>query len=218
MAFQQKLWAYSFNPKRGPDYPCPHCLAGSLTLRKDSVRRAGPYHDKSAKLTDSAFIAMLDCRACEGSAAVAGYVRKDDILVPKAIYPAPPIIKVPTATPRAVVVELDAAFALFWVDLSSCANKIRVSLERLLDSLGIPETPKLAQRIDSAQGADKLRSEVFHALREVGNVGSHGSQVRREVVLTAFEIYEHQLDVLFRPSAGSRMESLAKRIRATKGK
>jgi len=73
-----------------------------------------------------------------------GYVRKDDILVPKGIYPAPPIITVPTATSRAVAVELDAAFALFWVDLSSCANKIRVSLERLLDSLGLPEFPTLS--------------------------------------------------------------------------
>jgi hypothetical protein len=61
-------------------------------------------------------------------------------------------------------------------------------------------------------------SEVFHALREVGNVGSHGSGVRREVVLTAFEIYEHQLDILFRPNSGLRIETLAKRIRATKGK
>jgi hypothetical protein len=160
----------------------------------------------------------LDCRACEGSAVVVGYVRKDDNLVPKGIYPAPPIIVVPTATPRAVVTELDAAFALFWVDLSSCANKIRVSLERLLDSLGLPEFPTLAKRIESIQGTDKLQSEVFHALREVGNVGSHGSGVRREVVLTAFEIYEHQLDILFTPSVGLRIETLAKRIRATKGK
>jgi len=217
MAFQQKLWSYSFNPERGPNYPCPHCKAGSLGLRKDSLKRAGPYHDKSAKLTDSAFMGMLDCRACDGSAAVVGYVRKDGVLVPKGIYPAPPIIAVPTTTPRPVVVELDAAFALFWVDLSSCANKIRVSLERLLDSLGLPESPTLAKRIES-QGADKLRSEVFHALREVGNVGSHGSGVRREVVLTAFEIYEHQLDILFRPSTGLRIETLAKKIRATKGK
>ena len=217
MAFPKRLWAYSFNSERGPNYPCPHCYAGALGLRKDSVMRAGPYHDKSAKLADSAFMGMLDCRACEGSAAVVGYVRKDDALVPKGIYPAPPIITVPAATPRAVVVELDAAFSLFWVDLSSCANKIRVSLERLLDSLGLPDLP-LAKRIEAAQSADKLQSEVFHALREVGNVGSHGSGVRREVVLTAFEIYEHQLDILFRPSAGLRIETLAKRIRATKGK
>jgi hypothetical protein len=80
-----------------------------------------------------------------------GYVRKDDILVPKGIYPAPPIITVPTATSRTVVVELDAAFALvsrkfgrMCVDLSSCANKIRVSLERLPDSLGLPEFPTLS--------------------------------------------------------------------------
>ncbi|WP_082653989.1 DUF4145 domain-containing protein [Bradyrhizobium pachyrhizi] len=161
---------------------------------------------------------MLDCRHCEGSAAVVGYVRRDDFLVPKGIYPAPPIVSVPPATPRPVVVELDAAFALFWVDLSSCANKIRVSLERLLDSLGLPQSPTLAKRIESIQGADKLQSEVFHALREVGNVGSHGSGVRRDVVLSAFEIYEHQLDILFSPGNGLRIESLARRIRATKGK
>lgn len=218
MPFQKKLWAYSFNPDRGPDYPCSHCSTGSLRFRGESIQRVGPYHDKSCKLTDSAFTGMLDCRSCEGSAAVVGYVRKDGILVPKAIYPAPPIISFPPKTPRAVIVELEAAFALFWVDLSSCAAKIRVSLERLLDSLGSANIGPLARRIESMKSTDKIQSEVFHALREVGNVGSHESAVRREVVLTAFEIYEHQLDQLFKSPAGSRIETLAKKIRSTKGK
>jgi hypothetical protein len=147
-----------------------------------------------------------------------GYVRQDGILVPKAIYPAPPIISFPPKTPHAVGTELKAAFALFWVDLSSCAAKLRVSLERLLDSLGSPNVGTLAKRIECMKGADKIQSEIFHSLRVVGNVGSHEGAVRRDVVLTAFEIYEHQLEQLFKTPAGSRIETLAKKIRSTKGK
>jgi hypothetical protein len=217
MVFQKKLWAYSFVADRGPNYPCPHCKSGSLKLRKGSIQRVGPYHAKSSKLADSAFTGMLDCSACEGSVVVVGYVRKDDALVPKGIYPAPPIIRMPAAVPRAVLTELDLAFALFWVDLSSCANKIRISLERLLDALEVHPARDLNARIDSMEGAGKVRTEIFHALREVGNVGSHGSGTRREVVLAAFEIYEDQLHKLFDPR-GSRVETLAAKIRATKGK
>jgi hypothetical protein len=216
MVFQKKIWAYSFVAERGPNYPCPHCRSGSLRLREGAVQRVGPYKAKSSKLSDTAFAGMLDCRACEGSVVVVGYVRKDDALVPRGIYPAPPIINVPTSVPRTVVAELDLAFSLFWVDLSSCANKIRVSLERLLDALDVPEGA-LSNRIHAAESNNKLQTEVFHALREVGNVGSHGSGTRREVVLDAFEIYEDQLHKLFDPR-GSRVATLTKRIRSTKGK
>lgn len=216
MTFQKKIWGYSFNAHKGPNYPCPHCVSGSLRLRDSSVQRVEPNHSKSVRLSDSAFICILECSLCEGSAAVVGYIRKDDFLVPKGIYPAPPIIRIPGAAPRSVVAELDAAFALFWVDLSSCANKIRVSLERLLDAHKVPDG-LLINRIRAAEKNDKLQTEVFHALREVGNVGSHGGGARREVVLGAFEIYEAQLRKLYQPSE-SRIEALAKKIRATKGR
>ena len=217
MAFKKSLWGYSFGTGAGPNYPCPHCKAGSLALRGTSVQKVGPYHDKPQKPSDAAFAGILDCRSCKGSAAVVGYVRKDGVLVPKGIYPAPPIISIPTAAPGPVVNELNAAFALFWADLSSCANKIRASLERLLDARKVPEVGTLDARIRSMEGADKIQTEIFHALREVGNVGSHGSGVRREMVLAAFEIYENQLHKLYDPR-GSRVETLAKKIRATKGK
>ena len=217
MVFHRNLWSYSFVPGRGPNYPCPHCKSGGLVLNEASVQKVGPYHAKSSKLTDSAFTSVLNCGLCEGSVALVGYIRKDDVLVPKGIYPAPPIISIPAAAPNSVVAELNSAFALFWVDLSSSANKIRISLERLLDALNVPIASSLLKRIDSFQSPDKLQTEVFHALREVGNVGSHGSGVRRDVILAAFEIYENQLEKLFKPQ-GSRVETLAKKIRSTKGK
>lgn len=216
MAFKKKLWGYAFHAGKGPDYPCPHCKVGSLKLRKSTVKRAGPVQARTVRLSDAAFTGMLECHSCEGSAVVVGYVRKDGYLVPRGIYPAPPIITYPSATPREVANELNTAFALFWVDMSSCANKIRVSLERLLEFLNVP-AGRLASRIQSLEGADKLQTEVFHALREVGNVGSHGSDARRDVVLAAFEIYEDQLRKLFTPQ-GTRIESLAKRLRETKGR
>lgn len=209
---QKALWAYSFGENWGPNYPCPYCKSGTLRLRKESLQRTGALRPSPTKLSDAAFFCALDCSACQGSVSVVGYIRKDNALVPRGIYPAPPIISIPPQAPRTVVNELELAFSLFWVDLSSCANKIRVSLERLLDFLQVPEAKTLAVRIMEFEKKAKDEAEVFHALREVGNVGSHGSDTGRKMVLDTFEMYEIQLQKIF-DTRDSRLKLLTARIR-----
>ena len=57
----------------------------------------------------------------------------ESLLRPQGVFPAPPVISVPLATPEEVVRQLELSFEVLWVDTGACAIKLRTSLERLLD-------------------------------------------------------------------------------------
>jgi hypothetical protein len=138
-------------------------------------------------------------------------------LFPKGMHPAPPLATIPEGTPEAIAKELKIAFQLFWVDLGACANRIRISVERLLDELGVPPNSILFRRIEDLVAKDPNHAETFHALREVGNVGSHEGVNTRETVLNAFEIYQDALAEIF-GQRKQRIDALKKAIRASKGR
>jgi hypothetical protein len=138
-------------------------------------------------------------------------------LFPKGMHPAPPLATIPEDTPEVIAEELKIAFHLFWVDLGACANRIRISVERFLDELGVPPKPTLFLRIEDLVAKDPDHAETFHALREVGNVGSHEGDNTRETVLNAFEIYQDALAEIF-GKRKQRINALKKAIRASRGR
>jgi len=197
------------------------------------------------------FNAFLQCNLASCGEVVAmagGYDVVDDdidgeawgtveVLRPEILFPAPWIIRIPSATPSAVKDPILAAFRLYWVDPSSSANKLRVSVEALLTEFKIPRYNKprrtkkrmplsLATRIERygkklnggvTVGPRHPYEKLLHALRWVGNAGSHsGEEVDGEVLLHAFEIYEHVLEQVIekRPAA---MGQIAQALIASKG-
>jgi len=58
--------------------------------------------------------------------------------MPTAIYPAPKMIEVPDNIPPSAKVELQKSFQVSWMDTNSAANRLRVSIEFILDGLAIP--------------------------------------------------------------------------------
>lgn len=72
-------------------------------------------------------------------------------------------------------------------------------------------------RIDQFAAVDLERKETFEALRIVGNLGTHESEVGRTVLLDAFELYEHALDELYGQKK-AKIDALRKKIIALKGK
>lgn len=160
----------------------------------------------------------------------------EGMLEPRSMYPAPHIITLPTNLPRAVTEELELAFQFYWGDYGACATKIRTSLERLMDhfkvaKVKIAKDPKklssagkmrpldLSARIDrfiSATGA-LVHKEHLHALRIIGNLGTHKNSLTRTEMLEAFEIYEHALEELIGKKS-SQIAKLAKRLSKQAGK
>jgi Domain of unknown function (DUF4145) len=191
MTFQRKLWGETL--KNNPSYPCPNCENGRLGAAKISECTIAGFRNKPPR--HRLFVCGLECDSCGQLVAVQGYERKSG-RIPKAMCPAPPIICAPAKTPSNVTRELELAFSLFWVDLGACANKLRISVERVLDYFRITGGT-LANRVARFQAVDAGQAKTFDALRQVGNVGSHLGSNTRETILDAFEVYEHALEELF---------------------
>lgn len=141
----------------------------------------------------------------------------------KSFFPAPAIIPLPDATPGLVSEQLKRSFSLYWTDTSAAANAMRASLEALLDELKVPRNQKkgkdkivpisLHRRIELWAETHKEYAELCIALKEVGNLGSHGETVRDQHYFGALEIYSHVLKQLFENDAAS-MKVLAAKIQA----
>jgi hypothetical protein len=114
-------------------------------------------------------------------------------LKPHSMFPAPPIIKLPANLPSNVGKKIKGAFALFWGDIGASANSLRTSVELLLDHQNVPRqgiTKKgkpydfdLNQRIGEYEKSNPGHAKTFHALRLIGNLGSHGTVLSHEATL-----------------------------------
>lgn len=140
----------------------------------------------------------------------------------KSFYPAPRLCHIPTDTPTKVEECLEKSFSLYWVDTGAAANALRASLEALLDELKVPNHKKNAKgetvhialhtRLESWAASNKDYAELCFALKEVGNLGSHGDVVKPKHYFGSLEIYSYVLKELFENNA-KKMKELAQSIR-----
>ena len=145
----------------------------------------------------------------------------------RAFYPAPPIISTPEQTPHEILRELEKAFGLYWTDLNATANRLRVCVERIMDQQDVPSEAlskkkvmvplDLNGRIGVFTKTHTEHAETFTALRMVGNLGSHGHDVQREVILDAFEVLEDCLAELY-GERSARLGKIKKKLISTKGR
>lgn len=158
------------------------------------------------------------------------------VLQPKSMFPPPPMIALPAELPESIESELKLAFQFFWADYGACATKIRTSVERLMDHFKVakvrivkdPKKPKapgklrpldLGTRIDkfiSATG-NVVHKEHLHALRVIGNLGTHNNVLTRTEMLEAFEVYEHALEELVGKKS-TQIAKLAKKLSQRRGR
>jgi len=220
----RELWTRTFSEHHAPPWPCPACARGTLALVKNSLafketvqsQRRHSDEDWFPEETDYAFTAWLQCREpkCGQQVVVAGDgsveavddgeggMDWDPYFVPRYCYPMPDIIQIPRKCPKEVKTELHAAFALSLADRGASAGRLRVALERLMDTLGVQKRQKkdgklvdlkLHHRIELLQKREPATGAQLMALKWLGNVGSHEGGVKRTDLLDAFEILEHSL-------------------------
>jgi hypothetical protein len=157
----------------------------------------------------------------------------ESMLRPRSMFPAPHIIKFPEKMPIEVKDELELAFQIFWSDAGACATKIRTSVERLMDHFGVAKFKRVKDPKKPSKGGKLKRLDLYtrierfiastgavvhkdhlHALRVVGNLGTHQNDLTRINLLEAFEVYEHALDELI----GKKSAQIAKLAKKLKGK
>lgn len=246
----KNMWSGSYERGSFPKYACPTCERGRLIGEVDGLSMKEPAYSKGlSKNPDwepdwdtERFSLTLTCddpgcgeiAIAIGDTVTAEYYEEEydtwatvALLRPRGIFPAPRIIQIDKEVPQNIQRELLKAFELFWIDFNACANRLRVSVELLLNHLKVPNTSldkngktrnlDLNGRISIFEKTTPEHASTLTALRMIGNLGSHGSEVNREPLLDAFEIYEYSLGELC-GQRKSRIEQIRKKIIATKGK
>lgn len=142
---------------------------------------------------------------------------------PHIMSPAPEIIQYPKKLNKDSKEHLLRSFALFWADYASCANRLRIVVENLLDQFEVErENDKgdflnLASRIEKLARTKPDQADYLNALRWLGNAGSQDGDVDFNDLLSCYDMLEHAMFELFEDRDAKRRAE-AKRIIAAKGK
>lgn len=223
-----------------PNWPCPKCYYGKLILLEGSKDRLEHGWSEAAhgqdywepEWTDGVFSWVLKCsdNKC-GHYVIASGKYSVDLGIeetpwnveqvwkiyyqPYAFSEAPPIIEIRDYFPKELEEHLASAFSLFWIDPSSCLNKIRTCVEDILTLKQIPRFSNrnnrrirltLHSRIERYSQQYPETGKFLMALKWLGNEGSHSgknSEIKRNDLIEAFEILEHAIEAIFSNKANA---------------
>ncbi|MBS0878415.1 MULTISPECIES: DUF4145 domain-containing protein [unclassified Tatumella] len=229
----------------GITYACPSCEHGRLSYQWGEIK----YKESSSSLINHAksdgwqleeyegiFSIPLKCNMCEHPVFCTGKsyyvitdVVYDDLGCPDLKYEmeirpqffTPPLeyIKIPKLCPELVKNTLIESFYIAPISCSSAANRIRVSIEILLDSFNIPKAKNLHSRIELAKKSNSVFApleKAMIAIKWIGNEGSHSSiPLEDNHIKSAYRIVSHLLDELYEPE--SSLKALVSNINTNKG-
>jgi len=243
----KNLWRESYGSL--PRLPCPRCAKGKLA-GKGEPRLLEPVHINleierqglQGELSEGNFIAFMVCNNgfCGEVATVAGDYRSEEhaqwdehseqeeryTTTAYRIFsfrPAPPIINIPKNLNSDAKRHLKKAFELFWNDYASCANRLRIVVEYLLDQFQIERQGadggyrSLSGRLKQMKDVKPEQEHLLSALRWLGNAGSHDGVVDFKDLISCFEMLEHVMIELLEERR-AKMDADAKRIIAAQGK
>ncbi len=235
MRFNRKIWL-NWKVRK----PCPTCDIGILDVpKKDKILQSetadsvlmnssgGHYH------SDYVFSMHLKCNHC-GETVVASGLKSEEnypsdeefgiqrMITAISFIPAPKIIEIPKSCPNDVKKILIDSFSLYWMDLSSCANKIRIGIEVLLNELGVIETKgtkklQLHLRLKEYEKKEPKIAGFLLSIKWIGNSGSHFSQITKDDVLNAYELLEFALDKIY-DDREKKLTKLSAEINKNRGK
>jgi hypothetical protein len=249
---ERNIWRTSYSAF--PKFPCPRCTTGRLTLVDNSRQTLEPEYSRRDRSDEfdlgpgsvaERFTCFLECgsKFCGEVVTVCGNVHReshdeyDELMEevvtfnntyysPSAILPAPSVFSVSKSLSKECTAHIRKAFELLWVDPASCANRIRIFVEYLLDQFQVPRVRaskkgdsydmNLAQRIEVLEGSKPGHKKTFDALRNVGNYGSHSGNAKFDTLIDCFEILEEVLKDLV-DGRRSRLEKITERLSAKGG-
>lgn len=157
------IWVQKLTKSHCPAWPCPMCRKGTIALVKDSMvfeetvvsKRDHGHHDWDPDWIRYNFTAWAECThpickqkyslsgtgEVDSSGDPEGNIDYEERFEPIACNPMPDIIEIPNKCPKEIVIELRESFELFLLNPDSCANRIRVVIERLMDHCAINLAP-----------------------------------------------------------------------------
>lgn len=234
-----------FNHDNPKNYPCPTCKIGVLNLNgiltKITPRGKDMEYYNYDQGIEHVFSGILQCKNadCKELISISGQCLKDIVYgkelpdgqlvedrfsqyYPKYFFPNLKIFDLPEEIPSNVLEQINLSFSNYFDDLSSCANRIRNSIELILDDLNAPKWKRtkagkihkfkvLHQRIEHYGLKNKNISNHLLALKIIGNEGSHTGEVKSDDILDAYEILEQLIEFAYIKKA-KRIAKLANEI------
>jgi hypothetical protein len=230
-----------FDSRAWPRVPCPRCGwrltidSASITEYESTESVRGAIFDLDIAEWHGRFYVQVTCddEDCSERIIMAGVCRyiedSDDPPDRKApgrglhseyrleyMSPPPRLMKLSSKVPETVEAGVVLAAKLMWIDPSAAINRLRATLEFLLDDLEVPRSRSLHNRISLLAAGNAYAAEILQAVKWAGNQGSHGLRdVTVKDVMETAELMQHAIDLLYDKSDLFRRAQLinqAKRI------
>lgn len=233
------------------NYLCPVCKKGYLVSKPENIStieykkynsEITLYEDSDPEWFKYSFIGKFVCSnsQCQeefafGGKAVENYIpieyyTKDGSdysrteLFIEYMERSPQIIPIRKEYPSDLNDILESSFQLFWIDLNSCANRIRVYLESLMDLHNIAAKDaggkfrSLNARLkDFCANNHQYLSNYLHSIKWIGNHASHKASIKKSDVLDIYQILEYILVKLYLPNEDEMIRKIADGINANSG-
>lgn len=223
-----------FSDKAIPPWPCPTCSEGTLLLdgkfnvhndsHTEQYRNDEFFEPEMGKYV---FSCTMKCNLCKEAVSVSGTGGSEpgwdeeypnatvyyDFYTPTFFQPALPIIGIPDSDEFSPKVRsmLEKSFLLFWCDYDACANRIRATLEVLLDAMNIPrrmgDTQKKdmslhdrIDKIDASSGPDLAEvKKLIMAVKWLGNAATHEPEaLDRDELILGYKMLELCLQRIYK--------------------
>lgn len=229
-----------FNDSLSVDWPCPICHQKTLQIIKDSfitkhsaeTRRCWSEDWFEPEMSTSVFVCMAECTrpqckeivACSGIGGTercwSSYIedRLENWYRPMSFLPVLHPFLIPEPCAEEIRKPLTASFSVYLSQPGSAANLIRITVEKILTAIGIPELDdknnriKLHHRLESLKDQYAPYKDTLMAIKFLGNAGSHTyDEVNIDDIEAAFEIMEYVMNDLFSGKKES-IDILTKRL------
>lgn len=216
------------------EWPCPACGQLTLQIKKESLHQALTYNSRKLwkeewsqpDMLSGVFCCMAECHRpqCEEVVVCSGTSGNEEDCDETGLYyysvytpvnfvpPLNPFI-IHEKCPVEISEPLVASFSVYLAQPGSAANLIRITVERLLTAIGVPELNDKGKRMVLHERLEKHLPGTYSdyagplmAIKFLGNAGSHTyDEVKIGDIEDAFEIMEYVVNDIF----SGRKESIA---------
>jgi hypothetical protein len=228
-----------------PHVECPVCAVGALVpsfLKHTPSAASMAIYDASgdAERIVGQFHGVLDCTfpQCGEHVTVAGDLevsydvtdegRTKEFEFFRLRYAAPALtlIKPPPGAPDKIVAAIRSASSVLWVDPNAAANRLRVATDELLtaqkvrrttiNKAGKREPLRTHARIETFRKTRQKAGDALLAVKWIGNVGSHDSELSTSDVLNGASMLGYALRLLY-DKTDVEIEREVRKVNARKG-
>lgn len=227
MPVDRSLWRRPITAHSTPPWPCPACHEGKLKLDRSTFfsketaasRRAMGVEGWHFTDYETVFAAVLDCPKCKEAISCSGVggtiedfgqdadgepiIESTEVFYPRYFSRALHIFPLRRQYPKSVTECLKKSFLLSFCDTESAANHIRKCVEVILLLADINlrrqdgRIRPLNERINEFEAIDSNNAKRSHALRIIGNAGSHADTLTRDDLFDGYEILEVTLEDIY---------------------